>query len=112
MTFSVSLDRRITLERKAQTKDSVGAQVNNWTVHATVYAERRDQLPSRSEAMRGTLEQSRNQVRYRIRWRADVDSSMRVRDDGALLQIVGGPAELGRREWLEFTAERIVPAGT
>lgn len=110
--MNVDLSRRITIRRKVQTKTTAGAQAFNWAVLDTVWAERRDSLPSRSEAMRTGLEQSRNQVRYRIRWRDDVDSSMRVDDDGQVLQIVGGPSELGRREFLEFMAERITPAAT
>lgn len=110
--MNVSMDRRIIIRQKVVAKDAVGAQAFTWTVLDTVWAERRDQSPSRSEAMRTGLEQRRDQVRYRIRYRSDVDSSMRVDDDGQVLQIVGGPAELGRREYLEFMAERISPAGT
>jgi SPP1 family predicted phage head-tail adaptor len=107
------LNRRITVERKTTAKDAtMGSQTVTWSVLDVIWAERRDSLPSRSEAMRGGLEQARDQVRYRVRWRADIDSSMRVRDDGQTLQIVGSPAEIGRREYIEFTAERIKPAGT
>jgi head-tail adaptor len=47
------------------------------------------------------LEQQENQVRYRFRWRDGIDSSMRIREGARTFQIVGGPAELGRKEWLE-----------
>ena len=46
----------------------------------------------------------------RIRYRSDVTSDMRVTvhsDAGDVVhQIVGGPAEIGRREWTEFVIEK------
>ena len=108
--MNVQLDRRITIEQRAIAKNATtGAPTTTWSLLATVWAERRPVMPSRSEAVAQGLEQARNQVRYRIRYRAGVDSTMRIRDAGEILEIVGGPAELGRREYLEFMAEAKKP---
>lgn len=105
-------DRRVRLERPVQTLDAVyGSPVITWELVATVAAEWVELRPSRSEAVRQGLESARNQVRVRFRWRADVDSAMRVVADGVPFNIVGGPAELGRREYLELVCERYSTEG-
>jgi SPP1 family predicted phage head-tail adaptor len=109
---NVNLNRRISIDQAVPGQDSAGASAPTWTLLATVWAERRDGLPSRSESVRQGLEQARDQVRYRIRYRDDLDSSMRIRDGGDVLQIVGGPAEIGRREYLEFMCERYSTSGS
>lgn len=103
-----NLDRRIKIFRKTAGKDSTyGSQTFTRALLATVWAERQDEAPSRVESVRNGLEQSRNRVRYRIRYRADVDSSMEIEDEGDVMLIVGGPAMIGgRREYLEFYCER------
>jgi SPP1 family predicted phage head-tail adaptor len=109
----VNLDRRITIQRKAETKDAHGAPQASWTALATngtVWAEVRDTPPSRAEQQqREGLEQLRNTVRVRMRYRTDVDATMRIVHGSRVLQIVGGPAELGRGEFLEVTCEAIEP---
>lgn len=110
--MNVNLDRRISIERRSVTQESTyNTDVVTWVLVATVYAEVRDVPPSRSEAVRQGIAQARNQVRIRIRYRSDLDSSMRIRFGDRTLQIVGGPAELGRREWTELVAEEISTDG-
>lgn len=116
------LDRQITIERKQVTVDSTyGTELVSWvplvaqagspTVAQRFWAEVQDALPSRSESVVQGLAVARNQVRIRFRFRADVDSSMRVIvhwDTGDVVhQIVGGPATIGRKEWTEVVTERI-----
>jgi SPP1 family predicted phage head-tail adaptor len=104
--LNVKLDRRISIDRRVGTQDATfGAATPSWVLLATVWAEVKATAPSRSEAVRMGLETARNQSRVRIRWRDDVDSTMRVRFGSRILQIVGGPAELGRREFLEMVCE-------
>lgn len=108
----VKLDRRISIDQLVAAKDATfRASTPTWALLATVWAERQDALPSRSESVQQGLAQARNQVRYRIRYRADVDSTMRIRDGDEVLQIVGGPAEIGRREYLELVAEKYSTTG-
>jgi head-tail adaptor len=47
-----------------------------------------------------------NQSRFRCRFRKDIDSSMRIVIDNVIYSIIGGPAELGKREYLELMLER------
>lgn len=104
--MNVNLDRRIRIESVALSTDATyQTPVKTWTLVASVYAEMQAVPPSRSEAVRQGLQLARNQVRCRIRWRDGLDSSMRVVWDGANFNIVGGPAELGRREYLEMVLE-------
>jgi SPP1 family predicted phage head-tail adaptor len=113
------LDRRISIERKVITQDSsYGTEVINWVplvaigspaVAVPLWAQVQDVLPSRSESVLQGLALARNQTRIRIRYRDDVDSSMRIKVHHAtdiIYQIVGGPAMIGRREWLEMVCEK------
>lgn len=94
---------------------SFGPRVSRWDRLATFRAEVRDMLPSRSDAVRQGLEVARNQSRLRMRWRGDVDSTMRVivhGDSDVVYQIVGGPAEIGgRKRMLELVLERYSSSG-
>jgi head-tail adaptor len=69
-----------------------------------------DSLPSRSEMQQQQLVVSKNQSVLRMRYRDDIDSSMRIllHGDGedVIYQIIGGPAMIGRKEWLEMTIEK------
>ena len=52
---------------------------------------------------------ARNQTRVRLRYRSDIDSTMRVTvhgDSDVVYQIVGGPAMIGRKELTELVLER------
>lgn len=120
-----TLNRQIIVEKPVQTQDPVyGAPVTSWeplvplagspVTGEPFWAEVQDALPSRSESIRQGLVQGRNQTRIRIRWRDDIDSSMRIVivDDGRILQIVGGPAEIGgRKRMLEMMCERFTSPG-
>lgn len=108
----VNLDRRITIERRVTTKDATyNSPVTTWTEVARVWAEVRDALPSRAESVQTDAVQSARQSRIRIRYREGIDSTMRVRYGQRILQIIGGPAEIGRKHFLEFMAEEFSSAG-
>ena len=116
-----TLNRLITIERKQVVQDaSYGTEVITWVPLAVLpgspavaekfWAEVQDVLPSRSESVQQGLALARNQTRIRIRWRNDIDSSMRITvhgDADVVYQIVGGPAEIrGRRRLLEMMCEK------
>ncbi|SEQ60411.1 Phage head-tail joining protein [Sphingobium sp. YR768] len=50
-------------------------------------------------------------ARVRMRFREDITPDMRFIFGSRIMQIVSGPAELGRREALEFMVEEYRPAG-
>jgi len=104
------LDHRVRIEAKSVAQDpDYGTEIVTWGHLATVWANVQDALPSRAESVTQGLEVAKHQTRVRIRWRGDVDSSMRMviwRPGPITYQIVGGPAEIGRKEYCEFMVER------
>lgn len=117
------LNREITVQKKEVTLDaSYGSEVITWVplsvlpgspeVAERFAAEVVDAAAGRDESLlRGDLVLSRRLARVRIRWRSDIDSSMRVivhGDTDRTMQIVGDPSEIGgRKEWLELICEEI-----
>jgi head-tail adaptor len=102
------LDRRVTFQRTATVVDPVyGPQPGGWAdVQPTrIPAQVQDALPGKSELTEGGLRLADRPARLRIRYMDGLTSDMRVvvhdRAD-RVYEIVGGPAEIGRREWLEF----------
>jgi len=115
------MDRQITIEKKETTQDAVfGTPIVTWVplvilpgspeIAEKFWAEIQDALPSRSEAVTQGLTLARNQTRLRMRWRDDINSTMRVTvhgDSDVVYQIVGGPADIGgRKEYIEMVLER------
>ena len=106
------LDHRVRIETKSISQDpDYGTEIVTWVALATVWANVQDAMPSKAEGVVQGLAVAINQTRVRMRWRADVDSSMRMviyRPGPITYQIVGGPAEVGgRREYCEFMVERL-----
>lgn len=102
------LDQRIAIEQKAVAQDAMGGESITWSPLVTVWANVQDELPSRSEAIGNGIAIAANRTRIRYRYRTDVTSAMRVTIRGAVdrvLQIVGGPAEIGRHEFSEILCE-------
>lgn len=119
--MSYGVRRQVTIEVPTITKDATTqAPVTSWLPlvsgdHSPDAGERfwawvRDVPPSRSETVRQGVQQWRQQSIVRLRWRDDVRSDMRVRLHGdgtdVLLRIVGGPADVERKRWIEFVVER------
>lgn len=98
-----------------ETDATYGPRVSRWERLATCQAELQDVLPSRSESLRVGLEMARNLTRLRMRWRGDVDSTMRIvvhGDSDLVYQIVSGPAAIkGRKRWMEMMVERYSSSG-
>ncbi len=119
---SGSLDRQISVEKKQVTQDATyGTEIVAWvpliaqagspTIAERFWAEVQDALPSRSEAVTQGLAVARNQTRIRMRWRSDIDSSMRIvvhGDSDEVFQVVGGPSNIGgRKEVIEMMCEKV-----
>lgn len=106
-----NLDRRITISQKSVTQDpDYGTQVITWsTLASRIAANVVDVQPSRSESVKQGLSVALNQTKITIRYRAGIDSSMRITVHYAtdeIYQIVGGPARVGRNRWLEMVCEK------
>lgn len=104
------LDTRCRIERRIATKDAeYGAPVVSWELLGVVWCSIQDELPSKSEAVKNGLEIAMQRASVRMRYRTDVDSSMRLvinRPDRHIYQIVAGPAIVGNKEGLEVFVER------
>ncbi len=110
------MNRRISIEFPVyETEAPYGPRLVRWEPLTTCAAEVQDVMPSRSESVRQGLAQARNQTRIRIRWRGDIDSTMRIvlhGDTDTVYQIVGGPSEVGgRKTMLEMVLERYSTSG-
>lgn len=100
------LDRRISIEAKTSTLDAYGTETVTWTTFVSrIPAQVQDVLPSKSESATHGLVIAVRPARVRIRYMGGITSDMRLTVHGAtdrLMQIIAGPAELGRRDGIEL----------
>ena len=106
-----TLDRRVTIERPVSASGLLSAGSGTWEPVATVWASIQDALPSRGERLADGINIATRPARVRMRFRTDVTSAMRFVEDGRVMQIIAGPAEIGRREGIEFMVEDYSSAG-
>jgi head-tail adaptor len=113
------LNRRIRFERKVPPSGFTSAGKEAWVPVATVSAQIRDVLPSRSERFTEGMTMETRPSRVRIRYRKGITSDMRllvgrmvaegdaepVWHTDRVMQIIAGPVELGDREGMEIMAE-------
>ncbi len=112
-------NRRLRIEKKAEDDSFDSAGSDPWIPVATAWASVQDVLPSRAESAGEEINITKRPARVRMRYRTDVDASMRLNigreakdDDGnpiwrseRIVQIISGPAEIGFREEVEFMVE-------
>jgi len=80
-----------------------------WTLLGMAWAEMVDKLPARDEALLNAISLSSVRSRIRMRYRQDIDASMRfviMRGQETVWSIIGGPAMIGNKEQIEFLCER------
>lgn len=112
MGLASRLDTRIRIERKSVTSDPLyGTEAVTWVEFATVWAEVQDVLPSRAERLADSIVIANRPARIRLRHLAGINPDMRVIIGNRILQIVSGPAVIGRREGIELIAEQYSSAG-
>ncbi len=98
------LDRRITIEHYAETRDPFNNPVKTWHALATVWTAKMD--VSDSERLAAQEVGAEITTRFRIRWSpqvSNIDPQDRVRFEGRIYDIVG-VKEIGRRDGLEISA--------
>lgn len=106
------LDTEVTiLSRSEGTDETYGSPVSSWEAGETVWAQVKDVLPSRAGLAADQIDISRRPCRIRMRWRDDISLKNRFRIGTRDLQIIAGPAEIGRRKWVEFMAEELSTEG-
>lgn len=103
-TRTARFDKRITFLKPVKVKDPRFNTSKPQFVPAVrdVAANVQDMLPSRGEQVADGIDVRKRPCRIRIRWRSDVTADMRVQLGTREMEIVSGPAELGRRETMEF----------
>lgn len=77
------LNRRIRLQRRAPGQDDLGQPVTDWETFATVWAYAKFQSGMGfvgQEMFAGGNEVSRPVASFRVRWRNDIEPSMRIVD--------------------------------
>ncbi len=106
------LDRRLDIQRPVADDSLDGAGSGTWEPVATkVWASVVDVPPSRGERLVDGITSTTRPARVRMRYRTGLSSDMRFVMGDRIMQIVAGPAELGRREAIEFMVEDYSPAG-
>jgi head-tail adaptor len=112
-------NRRLRIERQVQDGSFDSAGSDDWTRVADCWASVLDVLPSRAEKLGDGINIANRPSRVRMRYRTDIDASMRFNigregkdEDGnaiwlsdRIVQIISGPAEVGFREAIEFMVE-------
>jgi head-tail adaptor len=109
------LDRFVRIEQKTVTQDPVfGSQVETWSTYVETWANIEDVTSGNQERTKSDLRQLTRPCRIRMRYFDGIGPTMRVvvlDRDNRLLQIVTKPAELGRKDGIEFMAEEYVTGG-
>jgi head-tail adaptor len=106
MDLASKLDTRVRIERKTVTLDpAYGTQEVSWSLFANVWGEVRDVLPSRAERLAETITIANRPARVRVRYLPGLAADMRLIIGGRIMQIISGPAMLGRREAMELIVE-------
>lgn len=108
------LDTRVVILRRSdvrETKFRTDRAV--WLPMATVWAKVEEILPGRSGQIADGVDIERGPCRIWMRWRGDVTGEMRLQIPGrdGEYRIVAGPKMIGRRRWIELTAETVSTEG-
>jgi SPP1 family predicted phage head-tail adaptor len=103
------LDRFIRIEQKSVTNNAdYGSEVITWTLYKECWAHITDITTRMQESTNSDLRLLKRPCKVVVRYDDGIDATMRIvlldRND-RVLQIVSKPAELGRKEAMEFTAE-------
>lgn len=104
-------NRRVRIERPVADESFAGAGSGEWAFVDEVWAEVQDGLPSRGERLAAGINVASRPARVRMRFRDDVTPDMRFVMGARVMQIVAGPAEIGRRDAVEFMVEDYSTAG-
>jgi SPP1 family predicted phage head-tail adaptor len=99
---AADLTRQITIEHRIDAANSRGEPVPTWSaLHTGVWAQKQP-IRGREYFAAGQM-QTPADVRFRIRYRADITAAMRVVDGGQPFDIVGEPIDVdGARITLEL----------
>jgi len=110
--FSVTpLDRTITIQRPVADTSFDGSGSGTWEDVATVRANVKDMTIARAERMAEVVNIASRPATILIRHRDGITADMRIIYGDRVMQIISGPAEIGRREALQMTAQDYSSSG-
>lgn len=98
-----TMDRRVQIQNYTTTRDDWNTPIQTWSTLASVWASKQDRRSA--EVVENDQMVNLNRTTWRIRYRSDVDTTMRIEYDSEHYYVVG-VRELGRKEGLEITTER------
>jgi SPP1 family predicted phage head-tail adaptor len=105
-------DQPITIQSRTFEEDErFGTRVGTWVDSFDVLAEVQDVLPSRADRVSDEISMTRRPARIRMHWRDDVTQANRIKIGERIMNIIAGPAELGRRQVLELMVEELSTIG-
>ena len=100
-----ALDRRIAIQQRSVARESTyGSEVVTWVALATVWAQVLESATDGEFVADGSLAFARP-TRVRLRYRNDIDPTMRVVLPGGRILQITGTAEIGRRQYLELACK-------
>lgn len=105
------INRRCRFERAVTTTDSYGGPVTEWQTFGVYWCNLMDVSPYREETIRNGIQTTKQRTRLRIRYAPNaltITPAFRVvimRQTEKIYNIVGGPAEIGDRDGIEFMLE-------
>lgn len=108
MMQSGELDRLIEFYVPSDVKSPTGQIKKTWTLFDSDWANRKDLLTQKdSERVQNNTQKVAFGIsQYTIRFREDINATMRIKDDGVWFEIVGQPLIVGRRHFSVLNAEQ------
>lgn len=102
------LDRWVEVWKPNEITDSVGQIDKKYILHTKDWAGRKDNVSIKdNEIVRDGIQKiSNGTTQFRFRYRTDLKSTMRIKDDGVYFEIVGEPIIDGRRHWVLLNCEQ------
>lgn len=97
------LDKRITIEQKVKERDAAGEPKDVWQKVKTVWANVR--FERGMESIRNNKDSATSKVSIRIRYRTDLDESMRVIFSKRAYSIISVLPDEQDRKWLDLVVE-------
>lgn len=97
-----TLDRRVEIQNYTTAKDEWNYDISTWATLATVWAARADRSSGEVNELMKTVQLNRTE--WTMRYRSDVDTTMRIDYDGIYYYIVG-IVQIGRKEGLLLITE-------
>ncbi len=103
------LDKFIRIEQKSVTNDAnYGSEVIAWVPYKECWAQINDITTRSQESTNSDLRLLKRPCKVLVRYDAGIDATMRIvmlDENDRVLQIISKPAEIGRKEAMEFMAE-------